>query len=220
MLTGFFATDRLGGSLARPAAEQGSAGVGTLANSPPRLPFSPTPLLRRLALACLITIAVGCGSGVKSKQDGDALAMKNKPVAPKNQPLKNGQINPNRKGPFKRVFEIVDKQQAMKDNPNYVEAVNTIDAGNYFTAVAQGAFAAASSVQTSSLQYYVRLYNAEHGKNPTLADIKKYLKDNGIELVGLYPYQIYAYDESTATISILEDTVERAKHDGVEVEDE
>lgn len=165
-----------------------------------------------IATAALLT--AGCSSGVRVKEPKEEA--KAEPAKPAKLPAnaENGAIDPNAKGVFKRVFHIVDKQQAMKDNPNYVETVNTIEAGDYFTGVAQGALAAASKMQTIGLQHFVNLHEAEHGKKPTLEDIKDYLKRNGMKLKGLYPYQVYAYDGQTGLVSILEDTAEREKREG------
>lgn len=173
--------------------------------------FSSRQFLSSSIAVAAAAVLVGCSAGVKPKT-----VEKQDEPAPKAKPAEraNAEIDPNAKGPFKRVFLLVDKQKAMEENPNYVETVNTIEAGDYFTGVAQGAFAAASKTTTISLQYYVRLHEAQHGKNPTLEEIKKYLKDNGVTLKGLYPYQVYAYDEETATICILEDKAERAKREG------
>lgn len=167
-----------------------------------------------IAASALMT--AGCSSGVRSKQpEEQAEAEPVAPAAPVDvDALPNAAINPNAKGPFKRVFKIVDKKEAMEENPNYVVTVNTIDAGDYFTGVAQGAFAAASQLQTISLQHFVNLHEAEHGKKPNLEEVKDYLKRNNITLKGLYPYQIYGYDQQEGVVCVLEDTVERAKREG------
>lgn len=170
-----------------------------------------------LFLACFASAAVlsaGCGSGVRSKEPEAQVEAEPEPAAVKAADLPNGAVDPNAKGPFKRVFKLVEKQTAMEENPNYIVTVNTIEAGDYFTGVAQGAFAAASQLQTIGLQHFVNLHDAEHGDKPSLDDVKAYLNNNGLTLKGLYPYQVYAYDEETGVICILEDTAEKAKREG------
>lgn len=174
--------------------------------------YDASSVMKLAAVICLLVSS--CSSGVKRKSVIDDEPAEAPAAENPAQPVANGEIDPNAKGPFKRVFQIVDKQTAMQENANYVETVNTIDAGDYFSGVAQGAFAAASKVQTIGLQHFVNLHEAEHGNKPTLDDVKAYLKRNNLKLKGLYPYQVYAYDQASGKVSILEDRAEKAKRDG------
>ncbi len=106
----------------------------------------------------------------------------------------------------KRIAQLVDKKQAMQENPDLIEVKNEIKAGDPITAVAQGYFAAASLAHVTALQHEVDLQRALNDKAPTFAEFKAMFDRHGIQLKGLYEWQMYAYDDQTGTISILEDT--------------
>ena len=116
--------------------------------------------------------------------------------------------------PFERVAVLVDKQQAMAENPNYVETDNDNNAGDYFSAVAGAYFSAASQIHVAQLTHEVRLREAMDGRKPTFEEFETILKNAGVQLKGLYPWQVYAYDDRTGQITILTDPVAEAEARG------
>ncbi len=106
----------------------------------------------------------------------------------------------------KRVAQLVDKNQALKENPELILVKNEMKAGDPLTAIAQGYFAAASMAHIAALQHEVDLQRALNDKAPTFAEFKGMFDRHGIQLKGLYEWQMYAYDDQTGTMSILEDT--------------
>ncbi len=107
---------------------------------------------------------------------------------------------------LKRVAKFVDKRKAMEENSDLVELDrNRITAGNYLSAVGQGYFAIGSRVQLLNLQNAVQQLHALNDRYPTFEEFQDLLKQTGVQLGNLYEYQMYAYDDETGEISILED---------------
>ena len=106
---------------------------------------------------------------------------------------------------------FVDREAALQENPNLVDTQNRITAGDPLSTAGQGLFAATSQLSVLAMQNNINIMKAVEDRNPTFAEMEKMLKDNNIEMTGLYPYQIYAYDAKTGTISVMEDPVEKER---------
>ncbi|MGD9856044.1 MAG: hypothetical protein AB7U20_13960 [Planctomycetaceae bacterium] len=106
---------------------------------------------------------------------------------------------------LKREAAFVDKKQAMAENDKLVEVENRINTTNYLSAVSQAYFAAGSSIYLSQLKHQVDLMHATNERYPTYEEFRDLLKQFNIKLGNLYEYQMYAYDEDTGEICILED---------------
>lgn len=114
--------------------------------------------------------------------------------------------------PFhKREAKLVDKEKAMAENPSMVEVENKINASDPLTAVSQSYFNMASRVRVIQLKHSVDLMHATDGEWPSFAAFDKLMKQHDIKLNGLYPWQVYAYDQQTGGISILEDRAEKKR---------
>lgn len=106
---------------------------------------------------------------------------------------------------LKREARFVDKKKAMAENDKLVEVENRINTTNYLSAVAQAYFAAGSSIHLTQLKHQVDLMHATNNRYPTYEEFCELLRQFNIKLGNLYEYQMYAYDEDTGEICILED---------------
>ncbi|MEZ6064271.1 MAG: hypothetical protein R3B90_00855 [Planctomycetaceae bacterium] len=107
---------------------------------------------------------------------------------------------------FQREAKLVDRHVFMAEHPNAIEREkNVIEATGYLSAVSQGYFAAASQVTILQLQHDLQLQKQlNNDKWPTFDAYKKILDTHGVKLKGLRKTQVYAYDDQTGNISILE----------------
>jgi len=111
----------------------------------------------------------------------------------------------------KREAKLVDKKQALQENPALVEVENKITAGDTLTAVAQSYFTIGSKAQVLAMQRSIQIQKELNNRWPTFEEFEKSLKQAGVQLQGLYAYQMYAYDEDTGGIVILEDRAEKKR---------
>lgn len=105
-----------------------------------------------------------------------------------------------------REAELVDRRAYLQEHPNAVEIEkNVIDATDPFSASAQAYFSGVSSLMKSTYEYDLRLQKQlNDDKWPTFAKYKEILDNAGVKLKGLKLRQVYAYDDQTGKISILE----------------
>ncbi|WP_437186148.1 hypothetical protein SH668x_003288 [Planctomicrobium sp. SH668] len=102
--------------------------------------------------------------------------------------------------------KLVDLKQAMADNPALIITENRINAGDPVSAAAQGYFAISSQANLLNLKHQVDIMKAiNDGRTPSFAEFSDLLRQANVQLKGLYRWQVYAYDESTGEIVILED---------------
>ncbi|MBX3438832.1 MAG: hypothetical protein KF861_15160, partial [Planctomycetaceae bacterium] len=106
---------------------------------------------------------------------------------------------------LKREAALVDKHKAMAENDKLVEVENRITANDYLSAVSQMYFAAGSAIYLSQLKHQLDLMYAQDNRYPTFEEFSALLKQFNIKLGALYEYQMYAYDDQTGEIGILED---------------
>lgn len=170
-------------------------------------------VVKRLIVMLLGFLVVGCseqGDGVVTQFDAAAakaalaegqVPAQADPAAAKEEP-KLVPIT-------KREARLVDKQKAMQENPKLIEVENKINASDPLTAVAQGYFAAASQAQVLTMQHNINIQREIDDRWPTFAEFEEMVKQYNIKLQGLYAYQMYAYDETTGGLSILEDRAEK-----------
>ncbi len=153
----------------------------------------------------LTLILLGCGESPVDKTEAAAEPAGANPAPA--QPQAAAEEKPVKPTHFlKRVAEFVDKRKAMEENPDLVEIDrNRITASNYLSAVGQGYFALGSRPQLLALQSSVQQLHALNDRYPTFEEFRDLLKQTGVKLGNLYEYQMYAYDDETGEISILED---------------
>src|SRR5690606_18305137 len=112
----------------------------------------------------------------------------------------------------KREARLVDKNKAMQENPALIEVENKITGSDPLTAVAPSYFTIGSPIHVAALKHNSDLIHAAEGRWPTFAEFQQSLKQSNVELEGLYPYQMYAYDDQTGGLVILEDPEEKRRH--------
>ena len=107
---------------------------------------------------------------------------------------------------LQREAVFVDRKAYLAEHPEAVELEkNVIDANDPFTASAQGYYAAVSTLTKSAYEYDLRLQKQLNNDQwPTFEAYKAILETHGIKLKGLKKTQVYAYDDQTGKISILE----------------
>lgn len=115
-------------------------------------------------------------------------------------------------------WKIVDKHKALAENPELVEVVNDTNATGYFDAVSQTAFSAQSRVNKMTMEYNANLQSyldasdgAKDPKPQSFEEFNQVAKLNSNNIKGLYPWQVYAYDEQTGKVCILEDRAEKKR---------
>jgi len=102
--------------------------------------------------------------------------------------------------------KLVDKKQALAENPALIVTTNRINASDPVSAAAQGYFAIGSQAQLLNLKHQVDILKADNNnKPPSFAQFNDLLQQNGVKLAGLYRWQVYAYDDEAGDIVILED---------------
>lgn len=106
---------------------------------------------------------------------------------------------------------VVDKKKALEERPQLFETKNSITASDPIFAPAQGLRAAGSKVEMIAFENTIQLHKAQYDKYPTYAEFMDYYKQAHVQLKGLKPWQVYAYDEETGTISLMEDPVEKER---------
>lgn len=106
---------------------------------------------------------------------------------------------------------IVDSAKALKD-PNIVVADQKIRGNDPLSQAASAYVTVRSRAKVLNLKHAVDLQKTLHGKQPTVEEFVQLLKEHGVEFNPLRPFQMYGYDEKTGTITILENTKEKAAH--------
>jgi len=107
--------------------------------------------------------------------------------------------------------KVVDKQKALQERPWLFETVNSITANDPIIAPLQGLRAAGSRVEIAAFTHTIQLHKAEHDKYPTYEEFMDYYKQAHVELKGLKPWQVYAYDATDGTITLMEDPKEKER---------
>lgn len=106
-----------------------------------------------------------------------------------------------------RPADLVDKAAAMAANPNLVEVENHVNASDPWSAAADAYFSAASRVHILNLKHELDLMRNldENYEFPSFEEFKEVLERSNVDLKGLRANQVYAYDQATGSICILED---------------
>jgi hypothetical protein len=113
---------------------------------------------------------------------------------------------PAQENALQREAKFVDRRVFLQQHPTATEiAKNVINAQDPLSAVAQGYFAAVSTVTIAAYQHDLKLWYELNGQRwPTFAEYQDILSKHDIHLKGLKPRQVYAYDDQTGQLSILE----------------
>ena len=153
----------------------------------------------------LLVLSLGCQRAGSNKQRLRVMVSERAAVAAKEQ-----------KGFANLEWKIVDKHKALAENPNLVEVENNTEAGDYFSAVFQAYFSSVSKLNIATMEYNAQLQaqlNAIDGpsdpKPPSFEEFNEHAKMNPNNIKALKKWQVYAYDDQTGKVTILEDPEER-----------
>jgi hypothetical protein len=163
--------------------------------------------LRVIPLIGLVSLLAGCPGSIVPEAPEAA----QNDSAPAAQPAANdaapaGEDAP-RQNALQREAELVDRRAFLEEHPNAIELQkNVINAKDPFTAVSQGYFAGVSSLTISAYKHDLELWKNLRSDNswPPFEEYKKILETHNVKLKGLKKGQVYAYDDQTGEISILE----------------
>lgn len=106
---------------------------------------------------------------------------------------------------------IVDKHKALAERPHLVETENRITASDPVFAPLQGLRAAGSRAEILAFTHTIEIHKATNDRYPTYDEFMNYYRDAHVQLKGLKPWQVYAYDESTGTVTLMEDPLEKER---------
>lgn len=158
----------------------------------------------------IATTFVGCEELTAPPSDA---ATAEQPVEAAPAPVENAvpEAPPQPRGFSQLEWKLVDKQKALEENPKLVETENKNNASDPFSAAAQSYFTIGSKAHILALKHTIDLHKAQYDSNPTFEQFNSMIKQANVDLKGLYPWQVYAYDSKTGQISILEDREEKAR---------
>ncbi|MBL8848385.1 MAG: hypothetical protein JNG89_01820 [Planctomycetaceae bacterium] len=109
------------------------------------------------------------------------------------------------------AVRIVDKQKAVAERPQLFETKNSITANDPIFAPAQGLRAAGSQIEILAFTNYIQQEKALNDKYPSYEELMAYYKQANVQLKGLKPWQVYAYDAEAGTITLMEDPQEKER---------
>lgn len=107
--------------------------------------------------------------------------------------------------------KLVDKKKALAENPGLVETENRVNTMDPLLAVSQSMFAIGSKAEVLALQHNIDIHKAQYDKPPTFQEFEEMIRSARVQFKGLYRWQVYAYDDSTGEICILEDKAMKKK---------
>ncbi|MCA8993596.1 MAG: hypothetical protein KDA88_16525 [Planctomycetaceae bacterium] len=108
-------------------------------------------------------------------------------------------------------WKLVDKRKALADNPGLIEAENKVKITDPITGPLQAYIPIASKINLMNFQHNLDILKAIDDRNPSFDEFNRMFKEAGVQLKGLYPWQVYAYDDQEGTICILEDPAEKKR---------
>lgn len=162
--------------------------------------------------ACLLTLlASGCPSALsptkapeKPAPVAESGGAEQPPGAPAAAPA--AQPAAPQQSVFKREVPLVDRNKYLAEHPDAIEKDrNEIHATGYLQAVSQGYFAAASTATIANFEHDLELQKELNGgKWPSFEKYKEILDTHGVKLQGLRLNQVYAYDDQTGQMSVIE----------------
>lgn len=175
--------------------------------------------MKLIVVAALLCMASGCfdwsSLAVRNKEKNvedaapPAAAQPEQPAAPGGQ-AGVAAAAPNN-GPPDMEARIVDKKKALQERPQLVETTNKITASDPIFAPLQGIHAVGSRAELLAFTHTIQIHQATNDKYPTFDEFMDYYKQAHVQLKGLKPWQVYAYDEDTGTVSLMEDPAEKER---------
>lgn len=173
--------------------------------------------MRSLLLLVLICLVGGCVDPSALERAREEAAKAEEEAEPEpppvaQQPPAGGPAAPNPKRGIPDVeARVVDKQKAMAENPELKEVGGKINALDPVSQATQSYFVLGQRVHLLNFKHQIDLHKAQYGSNPTFDQFMDYAKQMQIEFKMLKPWQVYAYDESDGSITVLSDYAEKRR---------
>ena len=200
--------------------------------TPPGLPLPGGGVgLSRIAACAAVALIAGCSdlsqpppneAGRMPSAPGQQMGLHDSPLAPP--PAQAEPPKPQDSVIGKTTARVVDYQKAMQENPRLIVKENKAQGNDPLSFAASAYVSARSRASLLNFQHNLDIMKAiNENKNLTYDEVIKLMKQTGLELAALYPYQMYAYDEQTGALMILEDPDDKAaryRQAGVPLEDE
>jgi hypothetical protein len=172
--------------------------------------------MQRLLIAAVFTASCGClDSSAFQSRKPDAAAPAPPQAAP---PVQQPAAAPVAAAPQgadaipDMEAQIVDKQQALAENPSLVETSNRMNTTDPIMAISGAYFSAASRAETMAFQHNIEIWKAANDdRYPSYTEFMDMYRSFRVKFKGLKPWQVYAYDQSDGTICILEDRAEKKR---------
>jgi hypothetical protein len=172
--------------------------------------------MQRLLIAAVLTVSCGCldPSAFQSKKPDDAAAPAPPQAgAPAQQPAAAPAAAPQGADAIPDIeAQIVDKQQALAQNPALVETSNKMNTTDPILAISGVYFSATSRLEIATFQHNIDIWKAANDdRYPSYQEFMDMYRTARVKFKGVKPYQVYAYDQSDGTICILEDRAEKKR---------
>lgn len=167
---------------------------------------------RAICLCLLFTALTGCPKfpTVETKKPKEGAQPAVEQNAPPGQAAAPAAAAP-QPGFSQLEWKLVDKRKALADNPALIEVENKINAGDPLTAASQSYFNLGSRANILNFQHNLQIWEAAEGRKPTFDEFNTMFKQANADLKGLYPWQVYAYDDQDGSICVLEDHAEKKR---------
>jgi hypothetical protein len=147
--------------------------------------------------------------GFDLQEAGKPAAQAQQPAAVAQQPMPQPQAAPVNDGKGiigKSTNQVSEMRPLMAQNPNLKIVSNKAAGDDPLTFAASAYVTARSRASLFGFEGALKLYKAEHERNPTYEEFIKMMRENHIEFTALYAWQVYAYDPQEGQIVILEDS--------------
>lgn len=108
-----------------------------------------------------------------------------------------------------RISDAVE----LRKNPKMVEVENKVTGSDPFTAsfTAYVSITSRASVLNFKHQMDIMKAGSDNNSYPPFKEAEKLMKQMGLELAELPPYQLYGYDAKSGTVSVFEDKAEKIR---------
>lgn len=173
--------------------------------------------MQRLFIAAVLTLCSGCidpSSFQTNKSNNGAAPAPPPAAAPAAQPAAAPvAAAPQGENAIPDIdAQIVDKKQALADNPNLVESSNKMNTMDPILAISASYFSAASRAEMLAFQHNIDIWKAANDdRYPTYQEFMDMYRSAHVKFKGLKPWQVYAYDSADGTICILDDRAEKKR---------
>lgn len=111
----------------------------------------------------------------------------------------------------KTTNQVVDLHEARAQNPNLKIVQQRAQGGDPISFALDAYVDVRSRVSVMGMQRDVQAHKALHDRFPTYEEFVETMRRHGIQFTMVEPYRMYAYDEKTGEIVVLEDPDEKRR---------